>query len=258
VIRAPEPRVVLAPRGAPDGTVEVESLAPDRLAALGEREIAALPAWRGAARLALGDLFDVRGGRAERLVMQGGAPHLRGLGAGMAGGMLIVEGDAGDGVGLGMSGGTILVEGSAGDDLGGAAPGASRGMTGGEIVVRGRVGRGVGERMRRGLIAVGGDAGEDAGGSAIAGTVIILGSAGAGAARGSKRGTLVVMGDVEIPFTFRYACTYSPPHLRLTLAYLRRRFGAAVEDRHLDGAYRRYSGDLAELGRGEILRWTGA
>jgi hypothetical protein len=29
-----------------------------------------------------------------------------------------------------------------------------------------------------------------------------------------------------------------------------------VQDRHLAGAYRRFSGDLADLGKGEILEWT--
>jgi hypothetical protein len=29
-----------------------------------------------------------------------------------------------------------------------------------------------------------------------------------------------------------------------------------LDERYLTGCYRRYSGDLAELGRGEILAWT--
>ena len=29
-----------------------------------------------------------------------------------------------------------------------------------------------------------------------------------------------------------------------------------LSGRHLTGLYRRYSGDLAELGKGEILEWT--
>jgi hypothetical protein len=28
-----------------------------------------------------------------------------------------------------------------------------------------------------------------------------------------------------------------------------------VDDAHLRGLYRRYSGDLAEIGKGEILEW---
>jgi hypothetical protein len=33
-------------------------------------------------------------------------------------------------------------------------------------------------------------------------------------------------------------------------------YGLPVEGRHLSGYYRRYSGDLADLGKGEILAWT--
>jgi hypothetical protein len=29
-----------------------------------------------------------------------------------------------------------------------------------------------------------------------------------------------------------------------------------VSDQHLAGLYRRYSGDLADIGKGEILVWT--
>jgi hypothetical protein len=45
-------------------------------------------------------------------------------------------------------------------------------------------------------------------------------------------------------------------HLRLILGRLRARYGLPVEQRHLTGLYRRYSGDLADLGKGEILVWT--
>jgi hypothetical protein len=40
------------------------------------------------------------------------------------------------------------------------------------------------------------------------------------------------------------------------LGRLKTRYRIPVEERHLAGFYRRYSGDLAELGKGEILAWT--
>jgi hypothetical protein len=40
------------------------------------------------------------------------------------------------------------------------------------------------------------------------------------------------------------------------LQRLKARYGLPVEARHVAGSYRRYSGDLAELGKGEILAWT--
>jgi hypothetical protein len=72
----------------------------------------------------------------------------------------------------------------------------------------------------------------------------------------SKRGSIVALGPVTVPSTYRYACTYQPPHLRVTLTRLRTRYALPVGQRHLTGLYRRYSGDLADLGKGEILAWT--
>ncbi len=62
---------------------------------------------------------------------------------------------------------------------------------------------------------------------------------------------------IDRPGTFRYACTYRPPHVGLLLRYLRGRAGVPVADRYVTGKYERYSGDLAELGKGEILQWAG-
>jgi hypothetical protein len=90
----------------------------------------------------------------------------------------------------------------------------------------------------------------------IAGTVLVFGDAGPSPGIGSKRGSVIALGSIEIPATYRYACTYQPDHLRLTLLRLRDRYRLKVLKRHLTGFYRRYSGDLGDLGRGEILAWT--
>ena len=260
-----------------DGRVEVDGVTPDRLATLGEEEIARLSVWRGRERILLGDVFAVRGGRSAQVRVVGDASRVDGLGTGMTGGTLIVEGsagrgvgtamrggtievrgDAGDEAGLAMAGGVLLIAGRAGDRLGAAAAGASKGMTGGEIVVRGSAGAEAGAAARRGLIAIGGDTGPYPARSMIAGTVIICGRAGTGAAMWSKRGSVVALGGVDVPPTFRYACTYRPPFLALALTYLRERHKLPVEPRHVTGRYRRHSGDVGELtgGRGEILEWT--
>jgi formylmethanofuran dehydrogenase subunit C len=148
------------------------------------------------------------------------------------------------------------VNGDAGARTGGAAGEARRGMTGGEIVVRGNTGAEPGLRMRRGLLVVTGNVAGQAGSGMIAGTVLVFGDAGPSPGRWSKRGSIVALGKVAIPPTYRYACTYQPDHLRLTLLRLRARYGLAVDERFVAGFYRRYSGDLAELGKGEILAWT--
>jgi hypothetical protein len=40
------------------------------------------------------------------------------------------------------------------------------------------------------------------------------------------------------------------------LSYLRQRHGLAIDDRMIDGHYKRYCGDAGNPGRGEILEWV--
>lgn len=210
----------------------------------------------GSGALPAGDLFEIKGTPANRIRVEGDLSNTSRLGAGLAGGAVVVEGDVGRQVGLGMSGGSIDVHGNAGPTAGGAAPEARRGMTGGELIIRGSAGEECGSRMRRGLVVVCGDAGPHAGLGMLAGTVIVFGRAGSSPGLWSKRGSIVVLGMVTVSSTYSYACTFRPEYLRLILARLRHRYGLAVEERHLSGSYRRYSGDLADLGKGEILEWT--
>ena len=204
----------------------------------------------------LGDLFEVAGAPAGRIRFEGDLGRADRLGAGLAEGEVVVEGSVGDETGIGMSGGVIDVRGDAGARAGGAEGDARRGMRGGELLIRGRAGAEPGTRMRRGLLVVAGDVASHAGPGMIAGTVVVFGGTGAAPGRWSKRGSIVAMGPVPIPPTYRYACTYRPDHLRLTLLRLRKRYQLAVDERYVSGFYRRYSGDLADLGRGEILAWT--
>src|SRR5207249_4653553 len=107
-----------------------------------------------------------------------------------------------------------------------------------------------GARMRRGMLVVTGAGGRGMGIGMIAGTVVVFGKAGPGAGRFLKRGSIVALASIDRPATFRYACTYRPPHVGLLLRYLRGRAGVPVADRYVAGKYERYSGDLAELGKG--------
>jgi len=267
--------VTLTLRAALEESIDLECIVPDRLAALSAAEISALPVMAGRKQRPLGDWFEVRGDRSPHVRVVGDVRRATGIGcgmtngeltidgaagahtgAGMSGGRLDVHGTAGDDVGVGMAGGSIRVRGSAGNRVGAALAGASRGMTGGEIMVDGSVGADAGARMRRGMLFVGGDAGERAGRSIIAGTIIVLGRVGPEPATGSKRGSLIAGGGLEVPVTYRYACRYHPPHVRLALTSLVRRHGVQVDQRFLDGAYRRYCGDAATIARGEILEWN--
>jgi formylmethanofuran dehydrogenase subunit C len=279
--------ITLTLKSVPEYRVVADAIAPDRFAAMSAAEIARVPLWvarRGPEPrsaqgdphiVALGDVFSVHGERASAVRVVGNAGVIDGLGTGMSGGSLTIEGDAGREVGRGMTGGTLSVHGDAGDGaglamaggslwiagragsgVGSALPGASRGMTGGEIFVRRGVGRDAGAGVRRGLIVIGGDADDGAARAMIAGTLVVMGRIAGTVGLWNKRGTVLALGGAAVPATYRLACTYRPPHVRLLLTYIRRAHGVPVEDRFVTGRYTRYCGDLSELGKGEILTWT--
>lgn len=228
-----------------------------RWVAAAAEELARRPVYLdGQGLVALGDLCSVKGEPAGTIRFEGDFSGVDRLAAGLAEGDVVVDGDLGRDAGSGMSGGSLEVTGNASSGAGGAALEARRGMTGGEVVVHGSVGSEAGSRMRRGLVVIGGEAGADAGFGMIAGSVVILGDATGEVGRWSKRGSIVALGTVKVPITYRYACTYQPVHVRLTLRRLRARYSLPLEDRHVVGRYRRYSGDLADIGRGEILAWS--
>lgn len=266
-------RITLTLRAPLARPLDADVIAPERLAALGAQEISALELRDGRATVPLGDVFTVTGERSSSLVLEGDLAQLHGvgtlmsagsltvtgsignaLGARMRGGAITVQGSAGDDAGAAMAGGSIVITGNVGDRAGGALQGASKGMTGGEIIVRGIAGREAGARMRRGILYCA-SCGDGAGVGMIAGNVIVSGAIGENVGAGNKRGTIVALGSVRIPATYAYACTYRPPHLSLMLLWLRKRFDLPVDDAHLHGLFKRYSGDLAEIGKGEILEW---
>jgi formylmethanofuran dehydrogenase subunit C len=209
----------------------------------------------GVGAVPLDDLFEVSGDVGARTRLVGDLALMDGIGAGLTGGELIVEGNAGSCVGGRMSGGVIDIRGNVGPRVGGAEAGAKRGMLGGEILVRGSADREAGTGMRRGLIVIQGDVGRHAGRGMLAGSLVVFGSLGIDPGLFSRRGSIVALGAYDPPAAYRYACTYRPPHLRVTLSYLKSRHGVPVTPAQIAGAYRRYSGDLAELGAGEILAW---
>jgi formylmethanofuran dehydrogenase subunit C len=156
-----------------------------------------------------------------------------------------------------MRGGRLHVRGDAGHLAGAAYRGSRVGMRGGVLLIEGKAGNEVGAGMRRGLVAVGGDTGDFPGASLIAGSVFLFGKPGLRAGAGMKRGSVVACGEAPalLP-TFRYDCDYRPVFLRLYLRQLRE-WSFPVRDELFRGSWRRYSGDLVALGKGEILHWRG-
>lgn len=265
-------QITLTLRHALSESMEADGLAPDRLATLSAKAIAALPIWAGARQARLGDLFTIEGELSDRVVVRGDLSRLHGVGmrmrggtltieghvghrlaAGMSGGTVTIVGDAGDDAAVAMGGGLVRIHGNAGDRLAAAAPGASKGMTGGEVIVDGSAGAHAAARARRGLVVIGRDAGDHAAHRMIAGTLAVFGRTGAHAGVGNKRGSIVSLGAIEVPATYEYACTFDPPHVRLLLQYLRRRHGLPIDDRMLTALYRRYCGDIGDPGKGEIV-----
>ena len=264
--------------------LEADSIRPDLLAEKSRREIEALPLYHGNRERKLGDLFEVEGERSDQIRIVGDLSRVKRIGYGMTKGRIVIEGDVGmhlgaamrggeivvkgntaDWLGAEMKGGFIRVEGNAGNFAGAAYHGSKRGMNRGTIIIEGNAGNEVGERMRRGLIVILGDAGDFLGARMIAGSIIVFGRAGECPGAEMRRGTIILLGEGRsgqsgaLPLqpprllpTFRYDCTYNPTFLRLYLRALRR-YGIEVRDEYITGRYRRYNGDIAELGKGEIL-----
>jgi len=265
--------LVLALRRAPAGRVDLSPLLPERLAGRALAEIAAIELPSGRRPITVGALFDIAAGDSDDLVIRGGSDRLDGVGREMTRGRILVEGDVGDHAGLAMSGGELriagnagfaaatmmrggllAVGGNAGDFLGGTLPGDMRGMRGGLVVVRGRAGDRVGDRMRRGIILVEGDIGAHAGSRLLAGTVIGLAGSGAYPGLGMKRGTLLLAEPPQrlLP-SFADCGRHELGFLGLLFTHLRPHSPRLTALAPRLGAPRRWAGDQAAGGKGEIL-----
>jgi formylmethanofuran dehydrogenase subunit C len=256
--------------------IEVDSIRLEVVRAQSLDQIRATPVHYGNQRPALGEFFDVAGSAAEdeHLVWIGECAKVKLIGAGwktgrvtvegnagmhlgaeMRGGEVAVHGNAGDWVGAEMQGGRIHIHGNTGHCVGAVYRGGRRGMKGGEIFIDGDTGNELGHTLRRGLIAVRGNAGDGIGFNMLAGSILIFGTAGIRPGAGMRRGTIGLLGSAPAPPllpTFKFAGTHRPEFLRVYLLHLRRH-GFPVPDECLSSAYRRYSGDFLELGKGEIL-----
>jgi formylmethanofuran dehydrogenase subunit C len=262
--------LVLTLKQPPPHRCDLSSLTPDRLAA-GPGTIERVDIRTTRQPLFIGDVFSVRPGDAENIVIEGGSERFDNLGAGMNQGSVRVTGDLGQKAGRGMKGGTISVTGSvgrlagsgmsagrleiagdAGDLVGAPLPGEASGMTGGVIRVRGNAGARVGDRMRRGLIAIEGDAGEHLASRMFGGTIVCFGGAGALPGYLMTRGTVMIgKGASSLSPTFIDTGVHELVALRLIARWL---IDEGIEGGSLAAArLRRLVGDTATLGKGEIF-----
>lgn len=259
----------------PDQRIDLRGILPETLGGLATDAIRDLPVFAGNRKYQLDELFEVSvdgtdsdtlhivplDGRLDRvgadlssgcIEVQGSVGDL--AGAGMQGGALSISGNAGDHAGAAMAGGRLRINGNSGDFTAGPLPGERRGQHGGVIHVSGNVGCCAGERQRRGLLLIEGDTGERLGHRMIAGTLYCGGQAGELAGYGMRRGTLLLRKPAR-----SWASTMADngnqvlPFLALLLREVNDLLGNGNTLSADACRVRRYVGDLACDGRGEIL-----
>ncbi len=268
--------LVLTLRQAPEQRLDLSPLVPHLLAGKKAAEIEKLELQTTRTPVTVGDAFRLRMGDAAHIRIEGAHDRLDRIGHAMTDGEILIEGDVGAQAGRLMRGGSLVVRGSAGpwagsamvggrleiardagDHLGGPFAGETVGMRGGAIVVRGSAGARAADRMRRGTIVVEGPCGAYAGSRMIAGTLVLLRRAGPLPGYLMKRGTIVLGADTEeLSPTFIDCGVHALVAMRLLSDFVgtySRRAAAGLR-----GPLRRYAGDMAVLGKGEVFVGTRA
>ncbi len=218
--------LVLRLRAAPAFRLDLSLLTPERLAGQTADAVARLPLAYGRRSVPVGEWFDVRGTAGPRILIEGDGVRLDRIGAGMQDGQIRVEGGAGAYLGIGMRGGRIDVSGSV-DAY------AASGLVGG-------------------LMRIGGDAGD------YLGAALPVGACGARPGFAMRRGSLVFAGPPpspgptfndagELPLGFLVLLARSWKELPSRFASLSR---PSIR-------VRRWVGDLAFAGQGELIHWPG-
>ncbi|MBX9679746.1 MAG: formylmethanofuran dehydrogenase subunit C [Gemmataceae bacterium] len=266
-------KTVLTLKQRPHIPLEAEVLTPDRLAFKTRDEIAALPLVLGKRQVRVDDYFDVEGDGSHELEIHGdvgrvkwigrgmtrGRIVIRGnagmhLGAFMSGGAIEVDGNASDWVGGEMRGGLIRVTGNAGGQIGAAYRGSMSGMRDGTILIGGTAGLEVGMRMKRGIIAIRGKVKDFAGLQMKGGTIVLMSGAEIRTGAWMVRGTIISLAPLRLLPTFAFTSAYDPTFLNLYSKCLAP-YGFALPRAGKEGIYRRYMGDSAVPGKGELLVW---
>ena len=258
-------------RCEPAMRLDLSCLVPGRLAGMSRGEIERLEVGRGRHPLKVGDCFEVSGESGDSIIFEGGSDRFDYVGATHAGGNILVDGDVGAyaarrmkaggleirgnaGVCLAsnMRGGTVKVGGSAGAHIGRPKPGEKDGMAGGAVIVQGNTDDYPGERMRRGILFVRGRLGKFAGARMMGGTIFAEQGLSEGAGIQMRRGTLIGP-KLEAPLaTFVDCGRHDLLILKVMARYWLKTLGDAAPPQ-LTTPPRRLMGDMASLGKGEIL-----
>jgi formylmethanofuran dehydrogenase subunit C len=258
-------------RQEPSQRVDLSALTPDRLAGKSVAEIEEIEIGVTRVSTKVGDVFKISAGDLKNLRYEGGSSRFDLLGAKLLpgfeirvegdvgaqcgrlakGGKITVAGSAGPHAASGNLGADIEIKGDAGDFLAGPLAGELAGMAGGRLIVRGKAGARAGDRLRRGIVVIEGDAGEDLGARVIAGTIFCLGEARGRIGYLNKRGSIVLARGGCFGSTYVDCGAHELTFARLFARSLRDHSASAAD--LLSRKLRRYGGDTAVYGKGEIL-----
>lgn len=256
----------------PAQRVDMSPLTCHQLKDLSLNEIAALTLQNGKAKIRVDELFAISGSDSQNIVIKDSFAKLDFIGKELNSGSITVEGDVGAYCGIGMKSGNITVHGNAGifaacemkkgcltihgnagDFLGGALPGNKMGMKGGTVLVKGNAGERVGDHLRRGVILIEGDAGDYCGSRMTAGTIAVMGQVGKHLGYAMRRGTVLLWQPPQLPATFNDCGSHTLAFLPLLFASFKNLNSKFADSASCFVRVQRYGGDMAEMGRGEIL-----
>lgn len=258
-------------KAEPPERIDMSPLTPSKLSGLTIGEIAQLELGTGRTSIKVIDIFQLAGGLDDEIIIEGGSVRLDFVGAKLDAGKLTVDGSVGAYAGRQMTGGTLNITRNAGaslgsnlrgglisvgrdvgEHLGGPRAGERDGMAGGIVVVGGSIGNFAGTRMRRGTVIARDTIGDSAGARMMGGTVWALKGFGASPGIQMRRGTLIAPAASHILSTFVDCGAHELVAMRILSGYLRATLGEGAPP-VISGPVRKYAGDMASLGKGELL-----
>jgi formylmethanofuran dehydrogenase subunit C len=260
----------LSLKSSPAQRLDLSPLVPHVIAGKNLAEIAALEIGTTRDKVTVGDVFKLKGAASDEIIIEGGSDRFDCVGQGMRSGVLRINGDVGMNAGRLLEGGTLVIAGSAGhyagsrmkggrleilghagDFIGGPREGEIHGMEGGLLIVRGSAGHRAADRLRRGTIIVEGDAGDWPASRIVAGTLVVAGTSGINPGYLMRRGTLVLGHASPLPPTFIDCGPLNSAFLSVFSRALKT--DSRLGSRLFATPLRRVMGDMAVLGKGEIL-----
>ena len=126
------------------------------------------------------------------------------------------------------------------------------GSTRGRVPLLGH-GERVGDHLRRGQILIEGNAGDYLGSRMWAGTIAVMGQTGRYAGYAMRRGTLLFWQQPQLPATFNDCGSHTLSFLPLLFKSFKNLDSRFADTSLAFNRVRRYGGDLAATGRGEVL-----